>query len=255
MRENIVKRIVRLPVLQARTLAESELAYALAYELEPESGIKPALADVEWKELPGDDDAVKVFEVTVRAKSTASPARGLSQMGGGAKKLYISLAAALGAAILAAVAVDYALLARSRAALKKSIAAQQPLDDELKRLSAQEEAARTEADALEDLRRKADEAAAAASSLRAAYPDLLDALATAFGSSSSAATVRAISSPAPYSVRVDAIALSAAAASDALAALAQTAAHKRWLLIPGDIAASADGLAFDFSFSLEFQKQ
>lgn len=267
MAEKTITRLVRLSALQVGSLQPSELEYALAYELEPESGIPAAQAAAVWRELESPDAAVKVYEVTVSRRSprladsgnSSFAARHLDRLGansdGGASfaahrwLLILPVVAILAAIVCAA---DFAILKRRNASLRGAIAAQEPLDGELKRLQAQERAARDEARAIEEAREAAERAQQRVETLRAAFPGALEALAAVLGSAKSSATIVSFSSPRPFALHVNAVATSAAAAADTLAELAAAAAQRGWTLSPGDISSAPDGLTAAFSFQLEF---
>lgn len=259
--DNSITRRVRLPSLQAGALHPSELEYALACELEPESGIPAALASATWRELESGDPSIREYEVTVRRreepsfgpKTSTAPSRHSTagrKTDGKWMRRATWAAAAIGSVILIACAADFSRLAYRAHSLRRAIDVQMPLDAELKRLASQERTVRDEERALRlqtEARKTAD---ASARRARCALPGALDALAAALGSAKSRATVRSIESPGDFSLRLQAIATSPEAAADALAELTQAAIQHGWSITPGDIVSSPDGLTAAFSFSM-----
>lgn len=252
MAERTITRQVRLSALQAGSLQPGELEYALAYELEPESGIPAREAAATWRELESPDAAVRVFEVTVSRRANAAGARSAAAGETSWMPRAIRIAAVIAAAALVACAVDFVLVRHRNASLRRTIAMQEPLDAELKRLAQQERAARDEARAIQDAREAAERAQQNVETLRAALPGALDALAAVLGSSKSTATIVSFSSPRPFSLDVKAVAISATAAADTLAELTAAAHERGWALSPGDITSAPDGLTAAFSFQLDF---
>ena len=233
---------VRLATVQVAALGDGELAAALAYELEPFSGIPAAEAEVAWRETPESNPAVKVYDVAVARRR----AKGGAQGRGAARRLNaIVCAAALMAAL--AVAVDALVLAARRAELRRAVAARLPLDGELRRLEERERELREEARAIRERREGAQSAQEKVDAMRSAVPDALGAIAAACGGR---IVVKGISSPAPFELEIAAVAVTPESAAATMARLGEAVSAKGWLLEPGGVAAVGAGDMVDFACRL-----
>lgn len=238
---------VRLAAVQVAALSEPELAFALAYEVEPFSHVAAAEAGVAWRELPSTDPAIKVYDVAVRktgrAGARAATADGLARL--------LRPAALIGALLLLAAAADGAWLMRQRASLARRLATQRDLDARVQRVQSAARAATAEAERLRTARAAARRAQDDVAARRLAYPEILRAIAATCGGRT---VVRSFASEAaPYTIRLSAVAASAEDAAHVMSALTHAAAAVNWSLAPGPIATSAQGATAEFTCTLAYE--
>lgn len=235
---------VRLAAVQVAALGDAELAAALAYEVEPFSKIPAADADVAWRENAAVSTAsVKVYDVAVVRRSPRSCAKS----GGGAGRRLSALVAVVAILSVAAVAVDFYAVSSRRRELRRAVAAQEPLDDELHRLEAVERETRDEAHRIREGREREEAAQRRVAAMRSALPDALGCIAAVCGGR---IVVREISSPSPFAVEFRCIAATAENASDILARLGEAVPAAGWRLESGSLAANAAGTMAEFSFRI-----
>ena len=226
---------VRMAAVQVAGLRPDELAVALAYEVEPFSGVPAAEAEVSYSPVVDPDPAVRVYDVAVRRRRRRA--------GIGAERLLVPAMAA-GAALLAAAAVDFGILAYRTHCAERSIAERAPLDAQLRRVDGAARANREEARRLREARERSAAAQDRVERLRAAYPSLMDAVAGVCGGRM---VVKSFASDGPFAVVLRAVAVSAQDAGEAMAQLTRAAAGRGWRVEPGGISSSAQGTTAEFT--------
>lgn len=234
---------VRLAAVQVAALGANELAAALAYELEPFSKIPADDAEVAWRESTESNASVKVYDVAVMRRRSRKSGGGA--IGGGRRLDAIVVAVALLAVVI--VAADWWVVSSRLTALRRDVAAQVPLDSELRRL---EECARSvvaEANAVREKRLEVERAHGDVDALRSSIPGALEAVASVCGGR---IVVKEITSPAPFALEFRAVAVTAEAAAATMAKLGDAVESKGMRLEPGEIAASVGGAMAEFSFCL-----
>lgn len=212
---------VRMAAAQIGGLDAADLAAALAFEVEPFSGIPAGDADVSFRAVADPDSSARVFDVAVRRRA---PRR---------RAAHAMRAAACFAALVAAVlALDASVLLVRRARVDRAFAERRPLEARVAAVRRAAADARERTRILREERAAAEAAQRRTAELRAAYPAALAALSSACGER---AVLREIVPEGPFSMRVRAIAVSAAAAADAMVAMTAAAAACGWRFEPGDI--------------------
>ena len=239
---------VSLAAVQVASLADGELATALAYELEPFSKIPSADADVAWRESPASNASVKIYDVAVMRRRGNSPRHGHG-IDGRRAGIFAAVAALL--AVLA-VAADCAWLKCRETNLRRDLAARSPLDAEIRSLDAQAASLRNQARQLREKREREAAAQQRVERMRRAFPDAMGTVATVCGGRT---TVKEFASSAPFEISMCAVAPNADAAVAIMAKLDAAAAKKSWRLEPGAIEASATGATATFSCRLKFNPE
>lgn len=222
------RRQVRMSSVQTAGLAKHEIEMALAYELEPVSGIPAAEAEVQYIVIADEDPSVCVYDVAVRRGGAGKVSTG---------KRTVKILSAVGVAILCAIIVDAAFTLRELSSLKKELVARRHLDEKVKSIVRAEKAARDEAQRIRISRKNAADAQEKAAKLRLAWHGILSQIASSCGGN---AVVTEVSSKAPFSARMKATAVSPQAAADVMANLSAGANDKKWRVVPGSTVAGAD---------------
>jgi len=228
---------VRMAAVQVAGLKPDELAIALAYELEPISGIPAAEAELSFTPVVDSDPTVRVYDVAVRRRKAPAAS--------GGERLLAPLLA-IGIIALLGVAVDFFFASRELDGLKRDVAERTMLQSELDSLRNPAKSARAEARAIRERRESAARAQAEAAKARSAYADILEAIALACGDR---AVVSSLEGGA-FSLKLTGLAVSAAAASDTLVALTDEARLRGWRLSPGLIAVRTPGQTTEFKCEL-----
>ena len=234
---NAFHQQVRMASVQVTGLRPDELAMALAYEVEPFSGIPASEAEVTYVPAVDPDPAVRVFDVTVKRKKNRSAT-------GGARFLVPLLV--VGALALVLAAVDFFFTHRRLGALRKEVAVQANLEAQLDAVRRPTTAARAEAQALRERRETAARAQDEAARARSAYAEIMKAIAAAYGERAVLMTLDG----GPSSLRIKGVAVTAAAAADVQVALTKSATKLGWRLMPGPIAVRTPGLTAEFECEL-----
>ena len=234
---NAFHQQVRMASVQVTGLRPDELAMALAYEVEPFSGIPASEAEVTYVPVIDPDPAVRVFDVTVKRKKNRSAT-------GGARFLVPLLV--LGALALVLAAVDFFFTHQRLAALRKEVAVQANLEAQLDAVRRPMTAARAEAQALRERRETAARAQDEAARAHSAYAEIMKAIAAAYGERAVLMTLDG----GPSALRIKGVAVTAAAAADVQVALTKSATELGWRLMPGPIAVRTPGLTAEFECEL-----
>jgi len=162
---------VRLPALQVAGLGDDDLALALAYELEPASGIPAAAAVVSFRPVADADPTVRVYDVTVTRRAAA-------RAGAGSRAFAWLLGAGL--VWLAVLAADAAYTHHRAAEAARLAAERTALDAQLRAVRNEAQDARAEAEALRAAHAAQERAQARAADLRAEHGALLADVAAAY---------------------------------------------------------------------------
>ena len=225
-----------MPAAQVAGLPETELKTALAYEVEPFSGVPAGEAEIKYEIVSNDDPTLRVYSVSVERRAHGSSAR--------MKAVYLKAAYVFAAVVIAVTAVD-ALLTRS--GLDKwtaETAKRERLDAAVKGVEREAAAKRTEAEAI----RKAREAAVAAqesvAAKRRAYAEVLGVIAAEFDGRAVVTEITADEDG--FAFRAKATAVTVAAAADTLKDLTAAAEKKGWRVESGTI--KDDGALVRFEF-------
>lgn len=211
--------------VQVLGLSPSELATALAYELEPASGISAANAEVEYRPMADPDESVRVFEVAVRASNGKAKS-------GDPFSRYVVPAIIFGAVLLGLVVADFCYLKSSQSSALRERSVRAPLDAQVKAAENDARAKRAEASRIRAAREAAILAQDAAAALRSSEADALRAIASACGSS---AALTSVAAPEELVLEVSGTAVSAGAAADVMAALTEKASLVGWRFRPDTI--------------------
>lgn len=238
---------VRLAAVQTASLGESELASALAYEVEPFSHIPSAEAEIAWREIAGEDATLKIFNIAERRLGKGG--RGRAGRGKRDAVAFAKGAYVFGALVAVAMAVDFAFLHFNAGAFEESIAKQRPLDAEIKRIEGAANASRAEAEALRTRREDAAKAQEKVARLRSAYPSLMDAIARVCGGKT---VVRSFAAGEAFTVEMRSVAANAQEAAAVMAELSKACGAIGWALEPGDMIAAPSATTVEFACKLKF---
>lgn len=233
---------VRLAAVQVAALGEDELAAALAYELEPFSKIPSSEAAVAWRESAESTAAVKVYDVAVVRRRA-----GKGSGGSDGERRWNIIVAAVALLAVVAVAVDWFAMASRIDGLRRDVAAQMPLDEELRRLDDRVRNVHAEAAAIREKRQSAERAHGTVESLRSSLTGALDAVAAVCGGR---IVVKEISSPEHFVLEFRAAAESAENAAAIMAQLGDAVVVRGLRLESGAISASSTGTMVEFTFRL-----
>ena len=220
---------VRMAVVQVAGLKPSELEMALAYEVEPSSGIPAAEAELAYRLVAGDDPTVRVYEVAVRRRKAKASA--------GGDRLVAPLTIA-GAVVLLLVAADAVRTFMTSSRLERDVAVCERLDAKVKAVQREAKAARDEAQAVRARREAAAKAQDDVARLRSAWPRLLRSIAQSCGDR---AVLTSLGADGAFRAKFSATTVSPRAAADVMVELSEAASKVGWRVIPGSTATSAQG--------------
>lgn len=226
---------VRMAAVQVAGLRPEELTAALAYEVEPFSGIPADEAEVAYQSVADADSSIRVYEVAVRRRTYGTGGRG-------GLERYLKPAMIAGIAILVLVGVDFGWLAWRKARLEKVVARQSVLDAQVSGVRNAARQNRDEIRTIRESRQAAERAQDAAARLRAAYAEMLTEIAAAC---ETRAVVKSLGGGARQIV-VRAVALSTTAAAETMEDLSLRAAKCGWKLETGPIAVKGAGPMANF---------
>ena len=225
---------VRIAAVQVTGLRPDELAAALAYEVEPLSGIPAAEAELDYTPVVDADPTVRVYDVAVRRRK--------GRAGTGGSRFLLPLVI-LGIFVLLVAGADFVRTSARLRALKKDVAAQGALQAQLDAVRSRARSARNEASAHRARREAAARAQDEAAKARAAYAEILDTIASACGER---AVLTSLGGDA-FAIRLSGVAVTADAAAETLVALTEAAAKQGWRVAPGPIAVRTPGLTAEFT--------
>lgn len=221
---------VRLAAVQVEGLRPEELAAALAYEVEPFSGITADVAEVRYKPVEEDDPSVRVYDVAVRRRVGR-------RIGRGDLGRWLRPALVVGALILLLVGADFAWQSWHLSHLGRIVARQGILDSQVSGIRTVARQKREEARLIREGRQSMERAQAEVAQLRSAYREILAEIATACGER---AVVESMAGG-PRQIVLRAAALSADAAAETMSILSTRGATCGWILEPGPIAVHGTG--------------
>jgi len=236
---------VRLAALQVAGLRDEELAQALAYEVEPFSGIPAVEAEVRYRPLDESDPNLRAYEVVVRRRKQGTGTNGVLER-------FLWPMRIVAALVVVAVATDAILLHQRHQRLVREVAERRPLQQVLDRLNAEARSIRTETAGLRQKREDAVRAQDEAVRLRQAPCDLLHSISEKCGSRAVVTSI--VAGEQPRSVMVSAVGLSAEAAAALMQDLGVCLEKKGWTLRPGMLTASETGASVRFAFTLAFER-
>ncbi len=275
---------VNLPAAQVSGLSDAELASALAFEVEPFSGIPRAESRIAWKRVNAADAARVVFDVVqirtrdlveevAKAKKakrnvlavTAPPESAAGETvedlpwvpvkAGGGISLKLPLLGAL-AALLALLAMGWhgMSLRTERRRLESEVAVQLRLQGEKNALESQLSALRRQIDGLRERRMEAERAQQNAEVLRSAWRVLLEAVPRACRDESVLKSVKATGA---YSAQLTGLSLSTEAATRTFVRLSEELKPPKsgWRLSPGAVNSPAGGGTVTFECQLDFDPE
>lgn len=226
---------VRMAAVQVAGLRPEELTAALAYEVEPFSGIPADEAEVAYEPVEDADPSIRVYEVAVRRRTRGTGGRG-------GLERHLKPAVVVGCALLALVGIDFGVMAVRTARLEKVVARQGLLDAQVNGVRNAARQKREEIRAIREGRQAAERAQDAAARLRAAYAEMLSEIAAAC---ETRAVVKSIGGGARQIV-LRAVGLSTAAAAETIENLSLRAAKCGWRLETGPIAVQGTGPMANF---------
>ena len=274
---------VNLPAAQVAGLSEAELAAALAFEIEPFSGIPRAAGEMAWRACAEDDAARRAFDVVQIRQSdlaaelkraqaaklrvkfvTAEPDAARGETAADLPKIAVRRPGALRARplalwcgvcllLLAGAAYEGFGLWRDMKGLRRDVAERRALQAEKDGLESRLAGLRRQAAEIRRVRGEEAAAQARAAVLRAAGRELLEAVPAACADES---VVRGIAAGEnDFEVRLSGVALSAEAATRTVSRLAAALAARKsgWTLKPGSQGVQAEGgsCAFDCVFAFD----
>ncbi|MBR0197008.1 MAG: hypothetical protein IJQ34_02635 [Kiritimatiellae bacterium] len=245
--KGVFRQQVRLAAAQVSSLSKGELEFALAYEVEPFSGIPADEADIVWREIEEEDAAVKAFEVAVIGRKSKSGKSSKSKSGA-SKALCVLIILAL-AAVVAAV-FDYVKLDGKLKITKEKVDEQLRLDSQIKSVVSRSIALEQEREKIRSVRQSAEKAQAKIANLRSAYQIAMEMLASVCGGRT---VVKSFASPEPFSIELVAVAVSAQNAAETMARLSGEAKSKGWRLEMGEISSSSKSPTVQFVCRLYFE--
>lgn len=228
---------VRMATVQVTGLRPDELAAALAYEVEPFSGIPAADAELAYTPVAGSDPAVRVYEVAVRRRKSRASA--------GEERLLLPLLI-LGGFCLVLACIDFVYTSLRLRTAENDVASQSVLQSRLDAIRKPAKAARAEANAIRARRENAAKAQKEAAAARSAYADIMDVVAAACGDK---AVLKSIDGGV-FSMRLTGVAVTASAAADVLVALSDAATRQGWRIVSGPIDVLTPGLTAEFKCEL-----
>jgi len=231
--ESAFRQQVRMAAVQVAGLRPEELSAALAYEVEPFSGIPAAEAEIAYAPVVDSDPAVRVFDVAVRRR------KGRADKGSGR---YLIPLIVIGVVALVLAGIDFVRTYAHLNELKRNVAEQTRLQAALDAVRTPAKAARAEAKAVHERREAAARAQADAAKARCAYAGVLEAIADACGDR---AVLSSLDGGA-FTLRLTGVAVTAAAAADTLVALTDAAAKRGWRLSTGPITVRTPGQTAEF---------
>ena len=232
---NAFRQQERMAAVQVTGLRHDELALALAYEVEPFSGIPASEADVSFTPVADPDSSVRVYDVSVRRRAAAT---------GGERCLKPLIL--LGALALALAAGDFLFTSVKLRERERTVARRTELQRQLDAIRRPTATLRSDARARRESREAAARAQKNAALARGAYAKLLSAVAEACGDRAVLTELKGGDS----SLHVRGVAVSATAAAEVLVALTASASTLEWRLAPGRISVRDPGLTADFECEL-----
>lgn len=224
---------IRMAAVQVAGLRPEELSAALAYEVEPFSGIPAAEAELAYTPVVDPDPAVRVFDVAVRRRKNRAANEG---------GRYLVPLVIAGVIALVLAGVDFVRTSMRLNELKTTVAEQARLQSALDAVRNPAKAARAEARAVRERREAAARAQDEAAKARRAYADILDAITEACGDR---AVLSSLDGGA-FEIQLTGVAVTASAAADTLVALADAAAKRGWSLSTGPITVRTPGQTAEF---------
>lgn len=228
--------------VQVAGLSSDELALALAYEVEPISGIPAGEAEVTYQALSDENPAVRVFDVTVRRRtSTRGAASGSTRA--------LAAAYAFAALVILALIADALWLGLRDAQLHKLVNERRPLQTQLDRLRDETRKVQASADAIRAGREAAARAQDDAAVKRALHAELLGDLSRACGKGTVLTTIGCDEKAGVLKVR--GIDVSGEAAAGMMQALAASVTTNGWQILPRETVESGSGATVSFSFDLQ----
>jgi len=230
---------IRMAAVQVAGLRPEELSAALAYEVEPFSGIPAAEAELAYTPVVDSDPSVRVFDVVVRRRKSGDAK-------GGA--WYLVPLVIVGVIALILAGVDFVFTSMRLNELKKTVAEQARLQSALDAVRNPAKAARAEARAVRERREAAARAQDEVAKARRAYADVMEAIAEACGDK---AVLSSIDGGA-FELRLTGVAVTATAAADTLVALADAAAKRGWRMATGPIRVQTPGQTAEFQCEITY---
>ena len=236
---------LKMAAVQVAGLQPDELARALAYEVEPFSGIPAAEAQLAFVPVEDPDPSVRVYDIAVTRRR-----KGSASADGDRLARFLRPAVLAAVLILLGTGADFAWLSWRTSRLERACAVRAPLQRRLRQVASETRAAQDEAARL----RSAREASAAAQEgfarLRGVFPELLQTLAGVCGGR---AVVRELKSgETPFAVTVRAVAPGADAAAAVTVGIAKALAPRGWTAESGPLTARRDGSTAEFECNLRF---
>lgn len=240
---NACRQQVRMISVQVEGLRPDELATALAYELEPVSGIPVAEAEVVWKPLPNEDPSFRLFDVALVRRRRRGGARGSDLR-------VLCICCILAGLAMVLVAVDAVTLKTRQTSLAREVAARQPLQDSIDLIRRKTASVRSETESIRRRRETEAKAQSDCAKLREAFVGMMDGVSGGCGGK---AVVKSFVSEGPFDVRIRAVATDAQTAADVMVAMTRALDACGWDLTPGPVEAFAGGAGVAFEVVLKFR--
>lgn len=235
---------LKMAAVQVAGLSADDLARALAYEVEPFSGIPAAEADLAFVVVEDPDPAVRVYDIAVvrRRKGNSHGGEPLSR--------FVRPALFFGLALLLVAGADFGWLKWRMADLSQQCARREPLQRRLRQVASVTRSAQDETANLRAARAAAAAAQENFARRRAAFPELLQALAGVCGGRAVVRELRMVD--APFELTVRAVAPGANAAASVTVEMAKALGPKGWQVESGPITARREGSTAEFECRLKF---
>lgn len=237
-----VRREVRMSSAQVSGLSKGELAMALAYEVEPLTGIPASEAEVDFRLVDGDDPTVCVYDLALRRRS--------SRANSSFSRFLPALVAAAVLALLS-IAVDAVMMRSDLSSLGKELETRRALDAKIKGVLRAEKTALDEVSSLRSERKAFIAAQEKVSSLRSAWMSLLECIAR---SCAGDGVLTSLVSDSPFKAKIKATAVSPAAAAEITARLSESCSAAFWRVIPGSAVTGRDASTVVFECGVEYAR-
>lgn len=283
--ENCFRQRVNLPAAQVAGLSESELAAALAFEIEPFSGIPQSESEIAWRaESSGIASNRRIFDVIqirkkdlasilAKAKSEGKKAKGVTAIPDGsvgettetmpfvaaAKRKSpsspLTVWLAVCAICFAALFAEWAKIAMENKRLATELGAREILQARKNSLEAKERAIRDEIEKTKGAREKERRSQRKVALLRSSWRILLESVSSACANDCVVQSI--VKSGEPFKARLEGMALSPADADGAMNRLTGELKKRGsfWKVSPGEVVSKTASGSVVFSCEMFFDTE
>ena len=234
---------IKLAAVQVMGLSSDELRTALAYEVEPFSGIPAAEAEVAFVPVEDPDPSVRAYDLAVVRRRKKGDSFGSVSL-----ERLMRPALAVAVLVVLGVAADWGWLCWQTRRLSRECARRAPLQQRLRQAEAAVRAAQDETARLRAAHAAAEAAQRRFARLRAAFPHVLQTLASVCGGR---AVVKELApGEEPYALTIRAVAPGAQSAAEVMVEMARQLKAQGWSVESGPIDARRDGTTAEFQCRL-----